>query len=59
MLSANGICLTFEEEDKVGGQKTWVLVTHAETERKKLVQTLAKKWKELFKLDLPIINSDN
>jgi len=45
--------IVFEEENN-GHQETWELLTVAEVEKKKLIQVLAKRWKNLFKLELTI-----
>eukprot|EP01119_Soliformovum_irregulare_P000176 TRINITY_DN10127_c0_g1_i1.p1 TRINITY_DN10127_c0_g1~~TRINITY_DN10127_c0_g1_i1.p1 ORF type:complete len:1018 (+),score=363.99 TRINITY_DN10127_c0_g1_i1:80-3133(+) len=51
------VIIVFEEEtNKKTQQQNWELVVNVETEKKKLVQQISKKWKQLFKLDLNVIN---
>jgi len=48
------IKIAFEEENGKS-REVWELITGAEYERKKLTDTLVKKWKENFKLDLTVL----
>jgi len=52
------ITLLFEKETKENNDEPikWSLLAEGIAERKKIVSTLAKLWKDMFKLDLMIID---
>lgn len=52
----NRLAIYFEEESgkKSGQQDSWELVAPAEEERNKIVSSLSRIWKQLFRIDLTV-----
>lgn len=49
-------CFTISFEEEIEKQtESWELVSGGKLEMKKVIQMISEKWKDLFKLDLQII----